>query len=196
MYPPAQLQAGPALDPSTDTSLAKFFGTPSSSGSKGRAPPPVSSSEKQKRVLRPHAPRPGLWFTLQASNSQPEASPLQQIPAGYVRVVDDSMTVAAVKKYLVNKLGLDNEDEVELTCNGQPLVPSIPLQQVRDGIWQAPITKVANPCTSRLLSEGRAWKAPDGSVAHVGDVVMVITYGRRPERPPTSTSQDVPAKPS
>lgn len=196
MFPPAQRsQPGRAFDPRTDASLSRFLGTPSSSGSKVRARAPAASLERQRRILRPHAPRPGLWFTLQASSSQPEASPTQQIPTGYIRVVDGNMTVAAVKKYLANKLGLDSEDEVELTCKGQSLVPSIPLQQVRDGIWQAPITHVVDPSTPQLLSEGKAWKAPDGSVTHVGDVVMVITYGRRPQRPATSALHDAPARP-
>lgn len=84
---------------------------------------------------------------------------------------------------------------MELTCKGQSLVPSIPLQQVRDGIWQAPITHVVDASTPQLLSEGKAWKAPDGSVTHVGDVVMVITYGRRPQRPATSALHDAPARP-
>ena len=71
MFPPGQRpHLGPSFDPSTDISLARYFSTPSSSGSRPRAPAPAASSDRQRRILRPHAPRPGLWFTLQASNSQ------------------------------------------------------------------------------------------------------------------------------
>lgn len=38
---------------------------------------------------------------------------------------DDSMTVAAVKKYLVNKLGLDNEDEVQAPDSEQSVLSLI-----------------------------------------------------------------------
>ncbi|KAG0573825.1 hypothetical protein KC19_VG212700 [Ceratodon purpureus] len=186
MLPPGQRpHLVPSFDPSTDFSLARYLNTPSSSGSKARTPAPALYSDRQRRILRPHAPRPGLWFTLQALNSQSEASPLQQIPTAYIRVVDDTMTVAAVKRYLVNKLGTAGEDEVELWCKGQPLQPNIPLSQVRDGIWRSPSTNTPNPSTTQLLSEGKAWKAPDGSITLVGDVVMMLTYGRRPQTPPT-----------
>lgn len=198
MFPPGQQLRPPhhpglPFDPSSTTELARFYSASlsSSSGSRARAPPAAagtaSSSERQRRILRPHAPRPGLWFTLQASNSppgRPEASPLQQIPTAYIRVVDDTMTVAAVRRYLANKLGLASEDEVELTCKGQALQPSISLHQVRDAIWQSPNTNTHNPNTSQLLSEGKAWKAPDGSITLVGDVVMVLTYDRRRRRSP------------
>ncbi|KAG0594757.1 hypothetical protein M758_UG106600 [Ceratodon purpureus] len=187
MFPPGQRPHPGPFDPITDVSLARYLNTPSSSGSKARASAPASSSDRQRRILRPHAPRPGLWFTLQAANSQSEASPLQQIPTAYIRVVDDNMTVAAVRRYLVNKLGLASEDEVEFTCKGRPLQPSIPLSQVRDGIWQSPSINTPNLSTPQLLSEGKAWKAPDGSITLVGDVVMVLTYGRRPQTPPRAS---------
>lgn len=72
--------------------------------------------------------------------------------------------------------------QVELTCKGQLLQATLSLHQVRDGIWQSPNTNVPHPNTHRLLSEGKAWKAPDGSITLVGDVVMVLTYSRRPQQ--------------
>lgn len=182
------------FDPSTDISLARFYGASGSSKPRAQAAGPGPSS--QRRILRPYAPRPGLWFTLQASNSQPEASPLQQIPTAYIRVVDDTMTVAVVRRYLANKLGLASEDEVEVTCKGQSLQPSLSLNQVRDSIWQSPNINTPSPNTTQLLSEGKAWKAPDGSITLVGDVVIVLTYGRRPLQqqapPPTPTPISTP----
>lgn len=106
------------------------------------------------------------------------------------------MTVAVVRRYLANKLGLASEDEVEVTCKGQSLQPSLSLNQVRDSIWQSPNINTPSPNTTQLLSEGKAWKAPDGSITLVGDVVIVLTYGRRPLQqqapPPTPTPISTP----
>ncbi|KAI5404829.1 hypothetical protein KIW84_051842 [Lathyrus oleraceus] len=53
----------------------------------------------------------GFWFTLRSfTNRNGEALP--QISKEYIRVKDENMTVLMVKKYLVTKLGLSNEDEV------------------------------------------------------------------------------------
>ncbi|CAI8598982.1 unnamed protein product [Vicia faba] len=55
----------------------------------------------------------GFWFTLRSfTNRNGEALP--QISKEYIRVKDENMTVLMVKKYLVTKLGLSNEDEVKL----------------------------------------------------------------------------------
>ncbi|KAK8484100.1 hypothetical protein V6N11_027702 [Hibiscus sabdariffa] len=80
---------------------------------------------------RPHS---GLWFTLQAyTNRNGEALP--QIPKAYIRVKDENVTIFMVKKYLVRKLGLSNEAEVEISCMGQRLLQTQTLKQVRDGVW-------------------------------------------------------------
>ncbi|XP_022751961.1 uncharacterized protein LOC111300601 isoform X2 [Durio zibethinus] len=80
---------------------------------------------------RPHS---GLWFTLQAyTNRDGEALP--QIPKAYIRVKDENVTIFMVKKYLVAKLGLSNEAEVEISCMGQKLLHTQTLKQVRDCVW-------------------------------------------------------------
>ncbi|BBG93844.1 hypothetical protein Prudu_001975 [Prunus dulcis] len=66
----------------------------------------------------PRRPQSGIWFMLQASQNQ-----------------DRRMTIRLIKKYLVNKLRLDSESEVEITCRGQQLLPFLTLQHVRDNIW-------------------------------------------------------------
>ncbi|KAJ8615318.1 hypothetical protein MRB53_034690 [Persea americana] len=65
-------------------------------------------------------------------NGGGEVSP--QIPS-YIRVKDDSVKVSNVKTYLVKKLGLASEAEVEITCMGQNLLPSQTLKEVRDTVW-------------------------------------------------------------
>ncbi|KAF9684197.1 hypothetical protein SADUNF_Sadunf04G0092900 [Salix dunnii] len=60
-------------------------------------------------TTRPHLV--GLWFTLSSTINR-EGAALPQIPKAYIRVKDENVTVFMVKKYLVRKLGLSNEDEV------------------------------------------------------------------------------------
>jgi hypothetical protein len=62
---------------------------------------------------------PGIWFKLQAEESNQSTStlarpPLQQITRYYLRVKDENMPVSMVKKYLVQKLRLVEESEVQI----------------------------------------------------------------------------------
>ncbi|KAB5561198.1 hypothetical protein DKX38_006155 [Salix brachista] len=68
-------------------------------------PPPLFSPT----TTRPHLV--GLWFTLSSTINR-EGEALPQIPKAYIRVKDENVTVFMVKKYLVRKLGLANEDEI------------------------------------------------------------------------------------
>lgn len=77
----------------------------------------------------------GLWFTLQVAHTQNRERFLPQIPKAYLRIKDGSMTILMVKKYLAGKLGLNNESEIEISCKGQQVLPSLSLQHVRDVIW-------------------------------------------------------------
>ncbi|XP_059656577.1 protein LAX PANICLE 2-like [Cornus florida] len=108
----------------------------------------------------PRRPHSGLWFMLQASPNQTREPSLPQIPKSYLRIKDGRMTVGLLMKYLVMKLRLNSESEIEITCRGQPLLPFLTLQHVRDNIWSP-----RNIVT--LL--------PDSSTA---DHVMVLQYGR------------------
>ncbi|KAJ8765361.1 hypothetical protein K2173_012058 [Erythroxylum novogranatense] len=98
------------------------------------------------RSQRPHA---GLWFMLTSfPNRNGEALP--QIPKAYIRVKDENVTVFAVKKYLVVKLGLANEAEVEISCMGQNLEHEQTLKQVRDYIW-VPISSTTFPINHHMI---------------------------------------------
>ncbi|KAJ0969249.1 hypothetical protein J5N97_022126 [Dioscorea zingiberensis] len=88
------------------------------------------------RVVSPPPRSPaGLWFTLKAAQNQRRETLLPQIPKSYLRIRDGSMTVRLLMKYLVFKLGLEHESEVQITCRSQELLPILTLQQVRDYIW-------------------------------------------------------------
>ncbi|CAL5324091.1 unnamed protein product [Camellia sinensis] len=81
-----------------------------------------------------HRPHPGLWFTLRSSINR-NGEELPQLTKAYIRVKDENVTVFMVKTYLVRKLGLSNEAEVDISCMGQKLWQWQTLKQVRDAIW-------------------------------------------------------------
>ncbi|KAH7283745.1 hypothetical protein KP509_34G022200 [Ceratopteris richardii] len=92
----------------------------------------------------------GIWFSLQEADLDcpsdevddvqqriPHPSPSQKL---YLRIRDGEMRISVVKSYLMKKLGpLDstngNGDEVQITCRGQILSPTLTIQQVHDKIW-------------------------------------------------------------
>ncbi|CAI9756384.1 unnamed protein product [Fraxinus pennsylvanica] len=114
------------------------------------------------RVIQPpRRPHSGIWFILQASQNQAKEPFLPQIPKSYLRIKDGRMTIRLVKKYLVNKLRLENESEIEITCKGQELLPFLTLQHVRDNIWSQRDFVTLLPRTSSTT-----------------DHVMVLFYGR------------------
>ncbi|KAL9151833.1 hypothetical protein ABFS82_11G077900 [Erythranthe guttata] len=85
----------------------------------------------------PRRPHSGIWFMLQASQNQEKEPFLPQITKSYLRIKDGGMTIRLVIKYLVNKLRLDNESEVEITCKGQRVASFLTLEHVRDSIWSS-----------------------------------------------------------
>ncbi|KAF0924930.1 hypothetical protein E2562_015003 [Oryza meyeriana var. granulata] len=133
------------------------------------APPNNSASsgfDTIRVVLPPSAvaAAASIWFVLQAAPHQGREPFLPQIPRSYLRIKDGRVTVRLLTKYLVNKLGLEDESEVEITCRGRQLLPILTLQHVRDSIW----------CQRDTVSPS---VAPDISTA---DHIMVLQYGRRP----------------
>ncbi|KAI3467794.1 hypothetical protein Pfo_024457 [Paulownia fortunei] len=107
------------------------------------------------RVIQPpRRPHSGIWFMLQASQNQEKEPFLPQISKSYLRIKDGRMTIRLVIKYLVNKLRLENESEIEVTCKGQRLLPYLTLQHVRDNIWSSPrdfITLLPNSSTTHHI---------------------------------------------
>ncbi|XP_034917135.1 uncharacterized protein [Populus alba] len=110
-------------------------------------PPPPLFSPTTTITTRPHFA--GSWFTLSSSINR-EGEALPQIPKAYIRVKDENVTVFMVKKYLVRKLGLSNEDEIEISCMGQKLMHAQTLKQVRDAIWLPGLVDSVNSTTISL----------------------------------------------
>ncbi|KAL2519752.1 RING finger protein [Abeliophyllum distichum] len=115
------------------------------------------------RVIQPpRRPHSGIWFILEASQNQAKEPFLPQISKSYLRIKDGRMTIRLVKKYLVNKLRLENESEIEITCKGQELLPFLTLQHVRDNIWSQRDFVTLLPNSSSATA----------------DHIMVLFYGR------------------
>ncbi|XP_047310804.1 E3 ubiquitin protein ligase DRIP2-like isoform X2 [Impatiens glandulifera] len=119
-------------------------------------------SIKGAKENRPNCP---IWFSLVASRDQREIDALPQIPAGYLRVKDGNLPVSFIQKYLMKKLDLTSEAEVEITCQGNRVLPTLQLQNVLDLWLQTP------SATSRKVS------ASVGSSAK--EFVMVLSYSRK-----------------
>ncbi|KAI4343439.1 hypothetical protein L6164_010787 [Bauhinia variegata] len=128
---------------------------------------PSSSSSDIRVVDPPRRPHSGIWFMLQASHNQAKDPFLPQIPKSYLRIKDGRMTIRLLMKYLVNKLKLDSESEIEITCRGQQLLPFLTLQHVRDNIW----TSGHGDRAMTLFSES-------SSTTNLNHI-MVLQYGRR-----------------
>ncbi|BBN14202.1 E3 ubiquitin-protein ligase DRIP [Marchantia polymorpha subsp. ruderalis] len=164
-------------------------------GSRSAAP---SVSKPRFQVLPPVSrgtSQAGLWFILQsAAENQNDEAGLPQITKAYLRIKDGKMPVSAVKKYLATKLGLASEAEVEITCRGQPVVPNLPLQHVRDVIWYSNLNPSKDQTTTTTGSgdrdestsaDQRVRPAANCNPAMFSkDVVMVLTYRRHPRTMP------------
>ncbi|KAI9194215.1 hypothetical protein LWI28_004041 [Acer negundo] len=111
-----------------------------------------------------------IWFSLVASKDQPGDAPLPQIPSSYLRIKDSSLPVSFVKKYIVNKLSLVSETEVEILLWGEPLPSTMPLHTIAS--WYAQTT----PSKERI-------QTTVGSSAR--EFLMVLRYGRKAPPPQT-----------
>ncbi|XP_022726327.1 uncharacterized protein LOC111282484 isoform X2 [Durio zibethinus] len=156
-----------AVAPSSSSSSSSFSSSVVPLGSYFARPFQVHSgmdvagpSSDVRIIDPPRRRRSGIWFMLQASQNQAKEPFLPQIPKSYLRIKDGKMTVRLLMKYLVNKLRLDSESEVEITCRGQQLLPFLTLQHVRDQIWS---------------SREAVTLLPDTSTA---DHLMLLHYGR------------------
>ncbi|KAL9393338.1 hypothetical protein Peur_012623 [Populus x canadensis] len=105
-----------------------------------------------------------IWFSLVASEDQKRDASLPQISACYLRIQDGKMPVSFIQKYLVKKLDLGSETEVEIMCRGQPVSPTLRLQNLVN-LW------FCTGSTSKKVS------ASVGSSAK--DFVMVLSYCRK-----------------
>ncbi|XP_021854555.1 E3 ubiquitin protein ligase DRIP2 isoform X2 [Spinacia oleracea] len=109
-----------------------------------------------------------IWFSLIASEEQEGGDPLPQISAAFLRVKDGNMPVSSIQKYIVKKLDLTNEAEVQILCQGQPVLPHLQLSSLLDA-W---------------LSTSSSEKKIQTSVGDSAkEFVMVLSYGRKVEVP-------------
>ncbi|KAK3190205.1 hypothetical protein Dsin_029766 [Dipteronia sinensis] len=111
-----------------------------------------------------------IWFSLVASKDQPRDAPLPQIPSSYLRIKDSSLPVSFIIKYIVKKLNLISENEVEISLWGEPLLSTMPLHTIAS--WYAQTT----PSKERI-------RTTVGSSAR--DFVMVLRYSRKAPPPQT-----------
>ncbi|XP_047307076.1 E3 ubiquitin protein ligase DRIP2-like [Impatiens glandulifera] len=80
-------------------------------------------------------------------------------------MMDGNLPVSFIQEYRMKKLDLTSEAEVEITCQGNRVLPTLQLQNVLDLWLQTP------PATSRKVS------ASVGSSAK--EFVMVFSYSRK-----------------
>lgn len=137
-------------------------------------------SQSPSSVIKQEKQNVGFWFSLEAADNQFGENALPQITTRYLRIKDGKLPVSSVKKYLANKLDLQSEAEVEITCRGQPVVPNLPLEKVQ-GIWLAtmPSSMEVLPALKDMnfaSQDSKTWAQYKGRSAE--DCMMVLTYSR------------------
>uniref|UniRef100_A0ACD6A2B7 Uncharacterized protein n=1 Tax=Avena sativa TaxID=4498 RepID=A0ACD6A2B7_AVESA len=125
---------------------------------RGKSAASVAAASQKPENSRPNP----IWFSLIASFEQKGAPPLPQIPAHYLRIKDGSIPASSIQRYIMQKLGLQSESEVEMSCCGQSVNPAQPLRNLMDR-WLR--VGPARPLQTTVGSSG-------------GDYVMVVSYGR------------------
>ncbi|KFK23229.1 hypothetical protein AALP_AAs64694U000600 [Arabis alpina] len=144
--------ATPKRTPRTRRKRSSTFGD-------SRIPPlPDAASLKQERRNGP------VWFSLVASNNQEGETSLPQIPANYLRIRDGNIPVSFIQKYLMRKLDLKSETEVEIRCMGEAVIPTLELHSLVE-LWL------------QTASKHQRVAASIGSSAK--EFVMVLVYGRK-----------------
>lgn len=106
-----------------------------------------------------------IWFSLVASENQEGDAPLPQIPASYVRIKDGSAPVSFIQKYVMKKLDLSNETEIEIKCMGQPVLPTLRLHNLVE-LWGDSAASTSDRIPAAIGSSAK-------------DLVMVLAYARK-----------------
>ncbi|KAJ6684991.1 E3 UBIQUITIN PROTEIN LIGASE DRIP1 [Salix purpurea] len=117
-----------------------------------------NAAAKQERRSGP------VWFSLLASEEQEGDAPLPQIPSSYLRIKDGNVPVSFIQKYLMKKLDLTSEAEIEIRCMGRPVIPTLLLYNLVDQ-WLQTVPKTEQVPVSAGFS--------------AKDFVMVLAYARR-----------------
>jgi len=135
------------------------------------------SSMKYERRSNP------VWFALLASENQVGDNALPQISKYYLRIKDGNVPVSYVKKYLVKKLELKNESEVEITCCGQPIVPSLSLYSLVEFWIQYAASSDRLSSMQDVDPERAVSKFSSGAGnPSAEEFMMVLIYGRKSPR--------------
>ncbi|XP_030460691.1 E3 ubiquitin protein ligase DRIP2-like [Syzygium oleosum] len=121
-----------------------------------------ASSDKHDRRNYP------IWFSLIASEDLKGEASLPQISSCYLRIKDGNVPVSIIQKYLVKKLQLTSEAEVEILCRGQPVLPTLLLNNLVD-LW------------FRTAASSKRVTASVGTSAK--EFVMVLSYCRKIQAP-------------
>ncbi|CAL4926298.1 unnamed protein product [Urochloa decumbens] len=103
-----------------------------------------------------------IWFSLIASFDKQGDPPLPQIPSHYLRIKDGNVPASSIQKYLMQKLNLPSESEVEIKCCEQPVNPMQPLRNLVELWLKGRATQTTQTITGSSAKE----------------FVMVLTYGR------------------
>ncbi|XP_047966934.1 E3 ubiquitin protein ligase DRIP2-like [Salvia hispanica] len=125
-----------------------------------RVPPKAVLDAAGAKFERKNHP---IWFSLVADGQEGDALPLPQIAASYFRIKEGGMPVSSIRKYLKLKLDLTSEDEVEIKCMGQAVIPTLTLNNVVD-LWLQ--TTTTEKVSAKIGSSAK-------------DLVMVLGYARR-----------------
>ncbi|KAJ6681259.1 E3 UBIQUITIN PROTEIN LIGASE DRIP1 [Salix koriyanagi] len=120
------------------------------------------AAAKQERRSGP------VWFSLLASEEQEGDAPLPQIPSSYLRLKDGNVPVSFIQKYLMKKLDLNSEAEVEIRCMGRPVIPTLLLCNLVDQ-W--------------LQTAPKPEQVPVSAGCSAKDFVMVLAYARKVPNP-------------
>ncbi|KAL6312697.1 hypothetical protein AAG906_008884 [Vitis piasezkii] len=110
-----------------------------------------------------HKRRTGsIWFSLVASEDQDASLP--QISSNFLRIKDVNVPVSFIQKYLMRKLDLTSETEVEIKCMGQPVLPTLQLHNLVD-LW--------------LQTASTSQRVPASIGSSGKEFVMVLAYARK-----------------
>ncbi|XP_010457826.1 PREDICTED: E3 ubiquitin protein ligase DRIP1-like [Camelina sativa] len=127
-------------------------------GDSRNLPQPDESGAKQESRNGP------VWFSLVTSNDKEGETSLPQIPANFLRIKDGNIPVSFIQKYLMRKLDIKSEAEIEISCMGEVVIPTLKLYNVVD-LWL------------QKSSNHERFAASVGSSAK--DFMMVLVYARK-----------------
>eukprot|EP00850_Spirogloea_muscicola_P022272 SM000285S10801 [mRNA] locus=s285:19167:21814:- [translate_table: standard] len=163
---------------------------------------PFLEEERQRRPSKESAASPAsevvaltqdaaMWIMLEPGNSFNGEADLPAVSKPYLRIRDPAMPVSIVKKFLAAKLCLSSESELEISCREQHLIPSLPLEHVRN-IWFAHALAPQQAAKQATPTDG-VESVEQASQEVLRSLLIVLTYRRQPKQrlnlPTVSMSQ-------